>query len=92
MDDALLLNRAEFEKVFDPSAPWYEQVARFCYERDQMGFTSRKVELAIELAEGCTAIPTTFSRLAARLLEIRARHPVKHPDDVELPKVLGLTC
>jgi hypothetical protein len=47
--------------------------------------------LAQALAMECDDLPQTFSRLATLIREVRDKHPVRHPDDVELPKVYGLT-
>ena len=91
MDDALLSKRTEFEKIFNPINPWYSQVAQFCHNHGEKKFISRKVKLAVELAASCNTIPETFIHLAELLTEVRAKHPVKHPDNVELPKVHGLT-
>ena len=92
MEEKLRSDRPEFEKVFDASVPWLAQVSQFCRQRGQYRFESRKVELSEELAERCEVIPKTFSLLAAQLRQIRKDHPVKHPDDVELPQIPGLTC
>jgi predicted ATP-dependent endonuclease of OLD family len=92
IDTHLLSEKFSFQKRFKPDVPWYSQIARFCKENGDKKFTSRKVDLAIELAESCETIPSTFQDLAAALSEVRAKFPVKHPDDVELPRVYGLTC
>jgi hypothetical protein len=47
--------------------------------------------LAESLAVQCDDLPPSFSRLADLVQKVREKHPVIHPDNVELPKVHGLT-
>ncbi len=83
--------RRSFESVFDRSRPWFAQVKRFAAD---LGFTdcdAKKVSLANHLAIKCDEPPVTYRKLAEVVKDVRKKHPVVHPDDVELPKVYGLT-
>lgn len=90
--NSLWSKKSDFEDVFDLDKPWYSQVAKFCHLNNDQYFTSNKIKLAITLAENCKTVPYTVVQLAELLLDVRSRHPVRHPDDVNLPKILGLTC
>jgi hypothetical protein len=71
--------------------PWLSQVNQFCQKHGHGKFISNKPTLAVALAEGSNPIPETFLRLAAILKDVRNRNPVIHPDNLELPKIPGLT-
>lgn len=84
--------KKQFLNSFDNKVPWLAQICEFCKQHDCLDFGSCKVLLAEELAETCDPIPSTFTELAELVQQTRLANPVKHPDDVELPKIPGLTC
>jgi hypothetical protein len=83
--------RDEFEQCFDLERPWLRQLRRFCANRGFFGWDIAKRQLAEQLALESDDLPPTFARLAELVTRARDEHPVVHPDDVELPKVRGLT-
>lgn len=83
--------RTAFEKQFDPCKPWLRQLRKFTASRGFVEWSTCKPLLAEGLANECDELPLTFSRLADTLQKVRDEHPVVHPEDVELPKVHGLT-
>jgi hypothetical protein len=66
--------------------------AKVLRERDFPQIREKKVELAELLPTNVKEQPPTYVALAERLSTTRSKHPVKHPDDVVLPKVRGLTA
>jgi len=88
----IVLLKDDFLNIFDRHAPWLAQICEFCKKHGCMDFGSCKVLLAKELAEYCEPIPSSFTVLANLIQQTRLSNPVKHPDDVELPKIRGLTC
>jgi predicted ATP-dependent endonuclease of OLD family len=84
--------KSEFEDNFDVTKPWYSQIIKFHKDNNISDFVVNKVKLAVELAESCTTVPETYKYLAEVLINVRNKHPVKHPDDVDIPKIPGLTC
>jgi len=88
-----LLNfKNEFKQKFDVTKPWYPQIINFCKEKNKTEYVVDKVKLAVELAENSNTIPETYKYLAEKLIDVRKKHPVKHPEDVELTPIKGLTC
>jgi len=87
----VIAQRASFESGFNPSKPWLRQLQKFTADLGFVEWSTRKPLLAEALATECDELPLTFSRLATLIREVRDKHPVVHPDDVELPKVHGLT-
>ena len=83
--------RQQFESLFEPGKPWLDQVRKFCAQHGFKDWSARKPILAERLAEDCAATPDTYEKLANLIRDVRQQHPVRHPDDVELPKVQGLT-
>lgn len=83
--------RTDFERCFDPERPWLRQLRRFCADRGFYGWDVAKPKLAEQMAIESDDLPPTFIRLAELVTRARDEHPVVHPDDVELPKVRGLT-
>lgn len=92
IDSSLLSKKKDFENIFNPYKPWYSQMVNFCHLHNDRKFTSNKINLATALAENCNPVPETFIQLAKLLLDVRSRYPVKHPDNVDLPRITGLTC
>jgi hypothetical protein len=82
----------EFRSMFDGSKPWSRQLQKFCADRGFPKIREKKVRVAELLATNISEQPTTYVALAKLIREVRAKHPVKHPDDVVLPKVHGLTA
>lgn len=78
-----------FLKDFCDTKPWFKQVEKYFYSIQEM---INKVDLAIFLSERITEVPETIIRLVDVLKEVRMNYPIKHPDDVELPQIRGLTC
>ncbi len=91
LPSSVIADRASFESAFNPRRPWLQQLQKFTAALGFVGWSTRKLLLAETLAEECDDLPPTFSRLAALIREVRDKHPVVHPNDVELPKVHGLT-
>jgi hypothetical protein len=83
--------RSKLIETFDSSKPWDAQIARFLHAKGHAGFSSRKTNRAVALADSCSIIPETFTQLASAILKIRDRNLITHPDDVSLPKIPGLT-
>jgi len=83
--------RSLFEADFDPKRPWLLQLRRFTAGLGFTGWNAKKPMLAESLACGSEEIPPTYRALADLIMKVRDKHPVVHPDDVELPKVHGLT-
>jgi hypothetical protein len=86
MSDRLISRKAEFESIFDKRMPWFSQVKSFCAKYRDYSFESKKVKLAELLAITCDSVPKSITKLAAIVNEIRQRHPVRHPLDIELPE------
>ncbi len=84
--------KTQFLTDFDVDKPWLSQVCEFCKTNGYMNFGSCKVKLAQELASSCPTLPQSFTDLASLIVQTRQNNPVKHPDDVELPKISGITC
>ena len=82
----------EFQDLFDVSKPWFKQLQRFCADRGFPEIREKKVVIAELLAANITEQPSTYVALANLIHKVRAKHPVKHPDDVILPKIPGLTA
>ena len=87
----LELQRAAFEKIFDPLQPWLPQLRRFAALSGFMDVPN-KLMLAEGLSNSCGDLPVTYVRLRGLIEQVRTAHPVVHPRDVELPRVRGLTC
>lgn len=92
MPNNIVALKQRFLIVFDSSKPWMAQISKFCKTHQCMDFGSCKVPLAEKLAENCDKIPSSFNDLAKLVQQTRLANPVKHPYDVELPKIRGLTC
>lgn len=87
----IIEKRALFESQFEPNRPWLQQLQRFAAEHGFTDWTACKPLFAETIALECGDLPITYTRLAELLLEVRRKYPVVHPDDVELPRVHGLT-
>jgi len=83
--------RHSFESHFDPQKPWLTQLRKFSEHFGFRKWREQKPVLAEALAFESDELPPTFSRLVTLIRKVREKHPVVHPDEVELPKVLGLT-
>lgn len=91
--DSNLVNRKDgFKKYFDISKPWYAQVQKYCANNGFKEFKDFKVKLAEYMAEECDNTPDAIIQLSILIKEVREKYPVKNPNDVELPKIRGLTC
>jgi len=84
--------RTKFESEFDPCEPWLRQLKEFTAGIGFTGWSVRKLLLAKTLATMCDKLPSTFMELADLIQDVRTNYPVVHPDDVELPKIPGLTA
>ena len=91
LPDEICERRQEFESIFESSKPWLDQVRKFCAQHGFKDWSAKKPVLAERLAEDCAVTPDTYEKLAKLIQDIREQHPVRHPDDVKLPKVHGLT-
>lgn len=91
LPEELGARRREFEVSFDQSKPWMAQLARFATQAGIENFAACKPALAERLVDQCEELPPTYKRLVDLVRSVRDKHPVVHPDDVELPKVRGLT-
>jgi len=83
--------RSSFESIFDRSRPWVAQVRRFAADLGFTDWDAKKVCLAEYLALEVDEPSVTYRKLAELVKTVREKYPVVHPDDVELPKVYGLT-
>lgn len=87
MNPTFIRRRSEFTESFDSKKPWYNQVKDFCVQNDYNDFVYKKTDLAEQLAIECTSIPKDIEKLACLIKKIRKDHPIKNPNDVELPQV-----
>lgn len=87
----VITQRESFESIFDPCKSWLRQLQKFTADLGFTDWSTCKPKLAEALAMECDELPQTYSRLASLIQEVRDKHPVVHPDDVELPKIQGLT-
>lgn len=92
MPSNIVALKHDFLKKFNSNKPWLAQISEFCKVHQCMDFGKCKVSLAENLAKNCDRIPSSFNDLATLVKQTRLAHPVKHPDDVELPKIRGLNC
>ena len=92
MTEKLINKKENFLAIFDKSRPWFQQVQKFCAQNGYDKFKDNKLILAENLAESCKEIPETMVFLSNVIKKVRKENPVKHPDDVELPQIPGLTC
>lgn len=88
---SVIAERPSFESAFNPHEPWLQQLQKFTAGLGFVEWSTCKPLLAEALATECDELPLTFSRLATLIQEVRDKHPVVHPDHVELPKAHGLT-
>ena len=84
MDSNLVNDKGYFEKSFDVSKPWYDQVKKYCALNGFTKFSYLKADLAEYMAEECDNPPDTITKLSALIKEVRDKYPVKKPNDVEL--------
>ncbi len=87
----ILAQKEEFKLVFDKTVPWLHQVRKFTTKFGFKDWSACKPKLAENLATGCSNVPKTFEKLGNLVQKIRLANPIQHPNDVELPKVHGLT-
>jgi hypothetical protein len=83
--------RKLFENSFDIQRPWLKQLEKFCADNGYKSINIKKTALAERLALCVETIPETYTELAKLIVEVRSLYPVIHPDDVELPRISGLT-
>jgi len=88
----VLEKRKDFENIFRVNKPWLKQLEKFCAELGFINCEIKKTALAEELATSVKNIPGTYIKLAELIKEVRTQYPVIHPDDVDLPKIPGLTA
>lgn len=91
MPQELVKLKSDFIEKFDNRKPWYKQIRKFCAMNGYSEFSNKKVFLAEYLAEDCENVPKAIQKLVNLIKKVRNGHPIKHPYDVELPKVRGLT-
>lgn len=92
MPESISKRKSQFLVEFDVRKPWLSQVCQFCQLNGYKTFGDCKVKLAETLALYCSNIPPSFKELAELIKITRQSHPVRHPDDVDLPQIKGLTC
>ncbi len=92
LPDDVISQRNLFESTFNPSKPWLRQLKKFTTDLGFTEWSTCKPKLAEALAIECDELPSTYSRLISFIHDVRDKHPVVHPNDVELPKIPGLTC
>jgi len=90
-EDEIIPNKKEFLRSFNPNKPWYPQVQNCFAAVGNYNFSKKKASLAELLAETSKKVPSTIIALAELIRTVRDEYPVKHPDDVVLPKIPGLT-
>jgi len=86
-----MARRDSFEEQFQPDRPWLRQLKTFTAALGFPQWSIPKPLLAETLAMDCDELPPTYARLATLIQEVRDKHRVVLPDDVELPKGHGLT-
>jgi hypothetical protein len=91
LPQGVVAQQASFERQFNPRAPWLRQLRKFAVDLGFGDWLPDKPSVAEALAMACDELPPTFSRLVALIQEVRQKYPVVDPNDVKLPKVLGLT-
>jgi hypothetical protein len=91
LPDSIVSENRRFENSFEPNRPWLRQLQRFSVELGFTGLSYKKTDIAESLAYECDELPPTFLELSELIQEVRKKHPVVHPDIVELPKIPGLT-
>jgi hypothetical protein len=91
LPQGVVAQHASFERQFNPRAPWLRQLRKFAVDLGFGDWLPDKPSVAEALAMACDELPPTFSRLVAKIQEVRQKYPVADPNDVELPKVPGLT-
>ncbi|PSW92202.1 hypothetical protein C9J52_19130 [Photobacterium iliopiscarium] len=92
MPQHIAVQKQQFLIDFDVNKPWLSQVCEFCKINGYMDFGSCKVKLAEKLALSCPTLPSSFTDLASLIVKTRKDNPIKHPDDVDLPRISGITC
>ncbi|WP_233527762.1 TOPRIM nucleotidyl transferase/hydrolase domain-containing protein [Serratia sp. PAMC26656] len=84
IDSNILTKSSDFKKIFNPKKPWISQLAKFILDNGGKPGSIKKVEIAGNMASAASPVPQTFSELAKVITDIRAKNPIKHPDNVEL--------
>ncbi|MBV5330628.1 MAG: hypothetical protein JZU65_23860 [Chlorobium sp.] len=74
---------SEFSTIFEVNRPWFPQLASFVTANGGNAASINKVHLAECMAEACHPVPETFIKLAELALELREKHPIRHPEDVK---------
>ncbi|CAN7567649.1 MULTISPECIES: TOPRIM nucleotidyl transferase/hydrolase domain-containing protein [Pseudomonas] len=77
--------QVSFRSTFKIKEPWFSQFAKFIEQNNGRACSINKVRLAEHMAESCASVPDTFKALAETVLSLRKIHPIKHPNDIELP-------
>ena len=67
---------------FEPEKPWFNQVKRFCAERNYCDFEKHKVDIGIKLSERCKKVPPDIMKLSEIIREVRQKHPVRHVTEI----------
>ena len=84
IDQKVLEKETDFRKIFDPSKPWISQLAQFISKHGGNPGSINKVVIAENMASEVDVVPDTYVELARVITSIRAKNPIKHPDEVEL--------
>ncbi|MFL3317309.1 TOPRIM nucleotidyl transferase/hydrolase domain-containing protein [Klebsiella michiganensis] len=83
IDFNMLPKILDFKKIFNPTNPWVSQLNQFISNNGGKPGIN-KVAIAENMASIASPIPVTFTQLAKVVTDIRAKNPIKHPDDVDL--------
>jgi len=75
-----------FRSCFDNARPWFSQVAQFIQSNGGQATQLNKPKIAEYMAEHCDPIPDTYIKLSEKLIDLRAQNPIKHPEDVDVPR------
>ena len=87
----VVAERSRFERIFDSGRPWLSQLVQFSAKLGFTDWSPNKPALAETMAIECDDLPPAFGSLVGLVKRVREEHPLVHPDDVELPKIPGLT-
>lgn len=80
----IVAHRSDFEAMFDPKRPWLNQIKHFLSKYEFADWVINKPKLAEAMASECDELPPTYQALVDLVVEVREKHPVVHPDDVDV--------
>ncbi len=84
IDSKVIMKETDFRKIFDPTKPWISQLAKFISVNGGNPASINKVKIAENMASIADPVPRTIKELAEVVISVRAKNPIKHPDNVDL--------